>query len=101
MDWALFTINIVNKNDAPTCSDDTRSIVEGAAVGTAVGAAGLGSASDPDGDALNWVLLFGDVDRAFNLNPTTGALTMQRNVTNYEVRRGASYRWSRLCWWSR
>ena len=85
-DWAIFTINIVNKNDAPLCSNDAVSIVEGAPLGANIGSAGLGDASDPDGDTLVWTLLYGDVDNEFALDASTGQLTIANNVTDFEER---------------
>ena len=84
MDWAVFTVNVLNKNDRPLCSDDAVTVVENSAPGTVLKAATLGSAVDPDGDALVWTLLYGDIDEEFSLDATTGALTIYNNVTNYE-----------------
>ena len=84
--WALFTVLVENQNDAPTCTHVTVGADEGLPIGAAVSAPGLGEASDPDGDDLEWTLLYGDVDGAFALDAATGALTMRDNVTNYEMR---------------
>ena len=87
-DWALFQVTVTNKNDPPTCADDTRTVAENTPAGAdPIGAVGLGGATDPDaGDELTWTLLYGDVDGAFALDADTGALTVRNDVTNFEVR---------------
>ncbi|MEZ6056154.1 MAG: DUF2341 domain-containing protein [Planctomycetaceae bacterium] len=71
---ATVTITIEGRNDRPLASDSTFTVSEAATVGTALGSI---VASDVDaGDTLSFSIVNGNTNNAFQLNATTGLLTV-------------------------
>ena len=80
------TINVTDKNDAPTFPDTTatRSVAENSASGTNVGAAV--TASDQDGDTLTYSLTGTDAS-SFSVGSTTGQITVASGTSlDYETK---------------
>ena len=61
------------QNDAPIVSDQSFSVDENSPVGMVVGAI---VASDPNRDVLSYTITGGNTDNAFDLNSTTGEITV-------------------------
>ncbi len=85
-DTVFVTVNVLDANEPPSfvdTSDRTFSIAAQAAVGTNVG--GVLSATDPEGDSLNYVLgaraysSAGDAEKAFSIN-NTGQISVQQEL---------------------
>ncbi|MDH5610004.1 MAG: cadherin repeat domain-containing protein [Cyclobacteriaceae bacterium] len=75
-------------NDGPTVSAQTFSIAENSLAGTVVGTI---SASDADGDALQFSLTGGNAGDAFALDATSGELTVKTSTAlDYETTPGFS-----------
>jgi len=81
---ASVTVNLTDVNQAPVIANQTFSIAENSANGTAVGTV---VASDPDaGQTLTYSILSGNSSGAFALNTSTGALTVANStVLNFET----------------
>jgi hypothetical protein len=74
---ATITINVTKKNETPVISNQTFSIKEHSADGTAVGAV---VASDPDaGQTLTYSITAGNELNAFAINGATGAITVSKS----------------------
>jgi len=75
---ATVTVNLTNVNEAPVIANQTFSIAENSANGTAVATV---VASDPDaGQTLTYSILSGNTSGAFALNTSTGALTVANST---------------------
>jgi hypothetical protein len=81
---ATVTINLLNVNEAPLINNQTFSVVENSANGTALGTV---VASDPDaGQTLTYSILSGNSDNTFAINSSTGALSVANSATlDFEV----------------
>src|SRR5690606_18670669 len=71
---ATMTIELIDVNETPSIATATFTIDENCASGTSVGTL---AATDPDGDALTFVILSGNTDDAFSLNATPGEIIVQ------------------------
>lgn len=81
---APITINITNMNEAPVTPNRSFSIAENAAAGATVGTV---TATDPDaGQSLTYAITGGNVNNAFAVHPTTGAVTVSNPAAlNFET----------------
>ncbi|MBK7028626.1 MAG: cadherin repeat domain-containing protein [Bacteroidales bacterium] len=81
---ATITVNLTNVNEVPAIGNQSFSIAENSANGTNVGTV---AASDPDaGQILTYTILSGNTSGAFNINATSGALTVANSAAlNYET----------------
>lgn len=79
-----FEVYGVGTNNAPTISPAAFIIPENSPTGTAVGTA---TATDPDGDALNFTITAGNINNTFSIHTTTGAITVNDPTElDYETR---------------
>jgi MYXO-CTERM domain-containing protein len=77
-DQAL-TVSVNNVNEPPVIGNQTFSVNEGSANGTAVGTV---SASDPDaGDTKTFSITAGNTGSAFAISPATGAITVNNTLS--------------------
>ncbi|MBI1349309.1 hypothetical protein GC163_23825 [bacterium] len=73
-----FTLNLTNVNEPPVINDQMFSIAENSENGTAVGTV---LASDPDAmDTLTYSFSGGNVNQAFAINSSTGAITVNKKA---------------------
>ena len=71
---AAVTVNVTDVNDnVPAIAEQTFSVAENAANGTAVGTV---AATDDDGDELTFAITSGNLGDAFAINAGTGAITV-------------------------
>ena len=84
-DSATVIINLIDveENVAPTITAATFTLAENSSTGTVVGTIG---ASDTDGDTLAYAILTGNTDQAFDLNVSTGVLSVTDSTAlDYET----------------
>ena len=81
---ATITVNVTNVNENPNISNQTFSIAENSLIGVQ---AAVVVASDPDaGQSLSYSIISGNTNNAFQINTSTGALTvLNPSALNYEV----------------
>jgi len=81
---ATITINITDVNESPVISPQSFTVPENSANGTVVGTV---VATDPDiGQTLTFEITSGNTNNAFDINPTTGQITVNNSsVLNYEA----------------
>ncbi len=81
---ATITVNVQNVNEQPVINSQIFSITENAPANAVVGTI---SASDPDNNqTLTYSIISGNVNNAFAINSSTGALTVQNSqAINYEA----------------
>ena len=73
-DTAAITVNVLDVNEMPTVGDDTFAIDENSSYGTSVGSV---TATDPDdGDVLSYSIIGGTGTTAFDINSSTGEITV-------------------------
>jgi hypothetical protein len=77
---AIVKINVLDKNDAPEFRNQIIVIPEDTPVGTIIGNL---DAFDPEGDAITYKMISGNLDSAFAVS-ATGELTVLRAVLDYE-----------------
>lgn len=65
-------------NDPPTIADETFDVAQDTGGGTVIGAM---TASDPNGQALNFAILSGNTDNDFTINGMTGEITISVGAT--------------------
>ena len=72
---ADFTVNVTDVNEAPvvTAQNAAFTVAENATNGTAVGTV---AATDPENDRLTFAITSGNTGNVFNINGTTGAITV-------------------------
>ena len=79
----VFSIDYVYINHSPIVENQHFSIAENSPEGTFVGTV---SASDPDGDNLNYSIVSGNVEDVFEIDETTGDIHLAAGKTlNYEI----------------
>lgn len=71
--FAVVTVNVTDINQAPAVDNQTFTASQTATVGSLVGAV---LASDADNDNLTFAITAGNTGGAFNINPTSGDLTV-------------------------
>ncbi len=85
-DTAIITINLTDLNEAPIVNNETFLIDENSPVSTNVGTI---SAFDPDGDPLSFAITSGNEFGAFQVNETTGEITViDTEPLDYETNPG-------------
>ncbi|HEX7028144.1 MAG TPA: cadherin domain-containing protein, partial [Gammaproteobacteria bacterium] len=82
-DTAAVTVNVSDLNEVPNVNNQTFSINENAANGSAVGTV---SGTDPDGDTLSYSISAGNTGGAFAINATSGQITVANSAAlNHET----------------
>lgn len=76
-DTGIMTINVININDAPVVEDQAFDVFVNSPTGTVVGTI---AASDPDGNDLFYTILAGNTGNTFDLELTSGLLTVADNT---------------------
>ncbi len=81
---ATITVNVTNVNENPVISNQTFSIAENSPNASQVGVV---VATDPDaGQSLSYSIISGNTNNAFQINATTGSLSVNNSAAlNYEV----------------
>ncbi|HRQ41732.1 MAG TPA: cadherin domain-containing protein [Chloroflexota bacterium] len=75
---AVITINVINDpNEPPVINNQTFSVPENSANGTAVGTV---VATDPNDDPLTFGIIAGNTDGAFAINDTSGQITVANSA---------------------
>ncbi len=74
---ATVRVNLANVNEAPTLAGATFSLAENSPAGTAVGAV---TGADVDGDSLSYAIVGGNAAGAFQIDPSTGALSVANSA---------------------
>lgn len=83
LDSATFTLTVVPANQPPQIADQSFSLDENSAVGTAVGTV---TASDPESDAITFSIDSGNDSGTFSIDAGSGALTVADNTSlDYET----------------
>ncbi|MEM7477760.1 MAG: cadherin domain-containing protein, partial [Planctomycetota bacterium] len=82
-DQATITVNFTDQNDPPVVTEQQEVVTENSPEGTVVGTT---SATDQDSTVFTWSIVAGNVGNAFEINATTGQVTVANSsAVNFEV----------------
>jgi hypothetical protein len=77
---AVITVNVTDVNEIPVINDVSFSVAENSSTGASVGVV---SAVDQEGGELTYSIVSGNTNSLFNINPSTGEITLNGSV-NFE-----------------